>query len=71
MASLWNKMTSSNTPTLLSDPAEAFPKGLRKQSISARSRKALSLILPNVYGDSPEDQEYAVALRNCALLTRV
>jgi hypothetical protein len=70
MASLWNKLTSSNKANLPSSPAEASPKSTRKQSISARSRKALSLIIPNIYGDPAADKEYVIAIPKAAKLTQ-
>jgi hypothetical protein len=70
MASLWNKLTSSNKANLPSSPAETSPKSTRRQSISARSRKALSLIIPNIYGDPFADKEYVISTPQAAKLTQ-
>lgn len=62
MAALWNKLTFSSKTNLSSNNEEAPSKRTRKQSLSARSRKSLAQIFPNVYGDPSTDKENAPAI---------
>lgn len=62
MTSLWNKLTLSSKTSLPINSKEASSKRTGKQSLSARSRKSLSLILPDVFGDPTNDKKYVLIL---------